>query len=163
MSLPPDPRVGATSQYDREEVIAVVTEFYQFLAKLPYIEPADVLFPPASGWSNINHQNFAGLGKSEEVIELLKRLPYIDMSGHEYLIAPNTYPCDYRREPFQSPVTTKSTGWYVPIGSEFPPWVVPLTYGKRDGTYLMLDTTDGKFRTLEGSRRCHWGQRSINA
>ena len=28
---------------------------------------------------------------------------------------------------------------------EFPSWVVPLTYGKNHGDYLMLDTTDGEF------------------
>jgi hypothetical protein len=26
----------------------------------------------------------------------------------------------------------------------FPEWVVPLTYGKVNGQYIMLDTTDGK-------------------
>lgn len=148
MSHPTDPRLADISTYDREAVIATVTDFYQFLATLPYIEPADVLYPPPGGWPNINAENFAGLGKTEQVIALLKHLPYIRMDGnHEYMVAPETFPCDYRRDYFQSPaVFADGRGpWDVPVGFSFPPWVVPLTYGKNHGDYLMLDTTDGEF------------------
>lgn len=62
--LPQDPRVPGTSRYDRQEVVGIVTDFYKFLIKLPYIEPADLPFPPASGWSNISKKNFASLDKS---------------------------------------------------------------------------------------------------
>jgi hypothetical protein len=66
-------------------------------------------------------------------------------NNHEYMIAPQTYPCDYWRDYFQSPTFTKLRPPYeVPYGFEYPPWVVPLTYGKNDGSYLMLDTIDGK-------------------
>lgn len=145
-ALPPDPRVKGNPQYNQEAVIAAVTDFYQFLTKMPYIDASEVLYPPTGGWPNINEENFAALGKSKKVIQLLKHLPYIKMAGHEYVVAPDTHPCDYRGKTFQSGLTKESAGFYIPVGCDFPPWVVPLTYGKRDGSYLMLDTTDGKFR-----------------
>ncbi|KAN0113112.1 hypothetical protein V8E51_006063 [Hyaloscypha variabilis] len=94
---------------------------------------------------NITKEKFACLGRSDEVIALLKRLPYIKMNNnYEYMIAPQTYQCDYRRNHFQSPAFTNSRPPYeIPYGFEYPPWVVPSTYGKNDGSYLMLDTTDG--------------------
>lgn len=143
MSHPPDHQ----PIYDRKVVVATIADFYQFLASLPYIELTDVLYPPLeSGWPNITGEKFALLRKSEEVIELLKHLPYIKMDGgHEYMVAPETFPCDYRRDYFQSPSFTEGREpWDVPVGFKFPPWVIPLTYGKNHGDYLMLDTTDGE-------------------
>ncbi|MCJ1269695.1 hypothetical protein MMC22_009587 [Lobaria immixta] len=146
-SHPADPQLGEISKYDREAVIAAVTDFYHFLAQLPYIEPADILHPPLEGgWPNITTENFACLGKSDEVIALLKCLPYIRMDGHhEYVVAPETFPCDYRRDYFQTPsfAEGRTAPWDVPVGLKFPSWVIPLTYGKNHGDYLMFDTTDG--------------------
>lgn len=155
MSHPTEPDPGS---YDRDAIIAAVTDFYQFLARLPYIEPAEVLYPPPSSgsdgslpgsWPHITSETFGALGKSAEVIALLQRLPYIRMDGEqEYVVAPETFPCDYRRDYFRAPaLTAEGDGggpWDVPGGFEFPSWVVPLTYGKNHGDYLMLDTTDGE-------------------
>ncbi|KAF1942211.1 hypothetical protein EJ02DRAFT_376331 [Clathrospora elynae] len=130
--------------YDQQDIITGLTDFYQFLSTLPYIEPAAILTPPSTGWPNITRENFSGLRKNDEVINLLKHLPYIDLSGHEYVIAPNTHPTDYRGERFQHNVTEESIGICLPLGDvEFPEWVISLTFGSRDGTYVMLDTTDG--------------------
>lgn len=71
--ISPDPRVAGPSRYDREEIVAVVTDFYKSLAKLPYIEPTDVLFPPAIGWLNINKETSASLAKSEETVKVQVR------------------------------------------------------------------------------------------
>jgi hypothetical protein len=137
--------------YDRQEIITGLTDFYKFLSTLPYIEPTAVLTPPSTGWPNVTVENFSGLGKNDEVIRLLKHLPYIDLSGNQYLIAPNTQPTDYRGEIFQRDVTKENIGRCAPLGDvEFPEWVINLTHGNRDGTYMMLDTTDGRDR-LEAS------------
>jgi hypothetical protein len=142
-------RSAETPSYDREEVIATITDFYQFLSKLPWIKPEDVLYPPKEGWPNITEENFSFLSKNSEVITLLKHLPYIRMDGKtEYMVAPQTFPCDYRRDYFQSPAFVKGRPPYEvtePDEFEFPPWVVGLTYGKNKGDYLMLDTCDGEF------------------
>jgi hypothetical protein len=134
--------------YDQQEIITQLTDFYQFLSTLPYIEPSAVLTPPSLGWPNVTKENFSELGKNDEVINLLKHLPYIDLSGHQYVIAPDTYPTDYRGEAFQHEVTKESIGRCTPLGDvEFPEWVINLTHGSRDGTYVMLDTTDGKIQS----------------
>jgi len=137
-----------TPHYDREEVIATITDFYQFLSKLPWVEPDDILYPPEGGWPNITKENFNFLGKNDEVITLLKQLPYVRMDGEdEYQVAPETFPCDYRRNYFKSPSFGKGNMPYeVPPtekGFEFPPWVISLTNGKKHGDWLLLDTTDG--------------------
>jgi hypothetical protein len=146
-SEPPSPELPS---YNREEIIATLTDFYEFLSKLPWLESRDILYPPEGGWPNITKENFAFLGKNEEVIALLRHLPYIRMDGKDqYVLAYSTFPCDYRRDYFQSPAFEKdNTPWEMPETGgrfEFPSWVVPLTYGKSHGDYLMLDTTDGGF------------------
>ncbi len=150
MSHPQDPRFEGTAEYDRDQVIAVVSEYYRFMAKMPIIEPEDVLWPPAGGWPNINKESFAVLGKNDEVIALLANLPYINMSGPRYLVAPYTYPIDYRGQEFRSSLekgeeNLRENGWYIPSFQEFPPWVISLTTGILHGDYLILDTSDGAY------------------
>jgi hypothetical protein len=125
-------------KYNRNEVIATITTFYQLLAKLPCIELADILYPPAGGWPNITKENFACLDRNEKVIELLKRLPYVKMSNdREYMIAPQIHQGDYQRDYFQSRAFTKSRSlWEVPHDFKYPPWVVLLTNGKNHGSYF---------------------------
>jgi hypothetical protein len=136
---------GAAPAYDQTEIVAGLTDFYQFLSTLPYIEPSAILTPPSSGWPIINRENFTELGKNDEVIDLLKHLPYINLTGHQYVIAPDTYPTDYRGEEFQHDVTKEKLGRCTPLGNvDFPEWVINLTHGSRDGTYLMLVTTDDR-------------------
>lgn len=70
------------------------------------------------------------------------------MSGAEYMVAPYTYPIDYRGDKFQSALdkgveNAKINGWNIPSYQVFPPWVVPLTTGIIHGDYLMLDTLEG--------------------
>jgi hypothetical protein len=139
----------ATSDLQTEVVTALQT-FYSFLARLPWLEPSDILEPPADGWPNISCDNFAPLGKNRTVIDLLKHLPYLRMDGpfERYTLIWSTYPCDYRRDYFQV-VAPGIDCWEIPDTSErdqnFPEWVVPLTYGKVHGQYIMLDTTDGMY------------------
>jgi hypothetical protein len=158
MSTSSEPPSLELPSYNREEIIATLRDFYQFLSKLPWLESGDILYPPESGWPNITKENFAFLGKNEEVIALLRHLPYIRMDGKgQYVVAYNTFPCDYRRDYFQSPAFEEGlTPWEMPETGgrfEFPSWVVPLTYGKNHGDYLMLDTTDGEFHA-EGGVLC---------
>jgi hypothetical protein len=143
---------GAAPAYGRQEIITGLTDFYSFLSTLPYVKPSAVLTPPTNGWPNITRENFSQLGKNDEVINLLKHLPYIDLTGHQYMIAPETQPTDYRGEGFQHDVTKGSIGKCTPLGDvEFPEWVINLTHGSRDGTYVMLDTKDGRTQFLAGS------------
>ncbi|KAI0437934.1 hypothetical protein F4803DRAFT_119822 [Xylaria telfairii] len=158
----PDPRLGgATSKYDRNDVVAQLEAFYNFL---PHIPTAAVHKAPAEGWQSITSDT-PGLGnKTPEVIELLRRLPYIDGSAHKHpWIAPEAYPCDYRVLAREDLDPRDTPGWVCDIrdgtgfvtnrGDEqraqaeeeiWPPWVMQLTTGTdREGQCCMLDTTDG--------------------
>lgn len=130
------------------EVATALQDFYNFLALLPWLDPSDILTPPAGGWPNINEANFAPLHKTDTVIQLLKHIPYLRMgdSDDKNPLVWQTFPCDYQRDYFQK-VQSAIDYWEIPNtserGFEFPEWVVPLTYGKVNGQYIMLDTSDG--------------------
>jgi len=65
--------------YSRQDTIAAVTEFYEFLKKL-YLNDSDVIYPPPGGWPSITNADptvLELLGKSDEVLALIAHLPYI--------------------------------------------------------------------------------------
>jgi hypothetical protein len=81
------------------------------------------------------------LNKTDEVIELLRHLPYLDSSCGEWNIFPWTKSCDYSKGNVKAHIPFPPEDDY-----EFPPWVINLTYSEGNyGKYLMLDTTDGWF------------------
>lgn len=109
-------------------------DYYQFLTKMPFLEPSDILYPPPEGWPQITKERLAK--KSDEVIELLRHLPYVDSRREVWQIMPDSRPCDYvNKHP-------KDYKPYTPGDFEFPPWVINLTFGGRYGKSL-FDTTDG--------------------
>jgi hypothetical protein len=152
MSTPSSSQALTTPSALQTEVSTALRNFYTFLSLLPWLDPSDILEPPASGWPNITTENFAPLHKTPAVIELLKHLPYLDM-GHSFEKYPfiwSTYPCDYRRSYFQPGELNEGIDcWEIPSTVErefeFPAWVVPLTFGKVHGVYVMLDTSDGMY------------------
>lgn len=70
MDLPPDPRLKVPSQYSREETIAAVKDYYQFLTKMPFLEPRDILDPPPEGWAAGCQAEIPK--RNDEVFELLR-------------------------------------------------------------------------------------------
>jgi hypothetical protein len=62
--------------YSREATIAVVREYYRFLTRM-YLKESYVAEPPKGGWPEINRETIGVLGKTDEVISLLRHLPYI--------------------------------------------------------------------------------------
>lgn len=62
--------------YNRDEVVTAVTEYYHFLTHL-HIDAADIKTPPPTGWPNITSETCAELSQTDDVISLLKHLPYI--------------------------------------------------------------------------------------
>lgn len=61
--------------YDIDELAAIITDFYKFLATLHY-DPADLKLPPPQGWDAATLPNDIVETKSKDVIELMKHLPY---------------------------------------------------------------------------------------
>ncbi|PVH84705.1 hypothetical protein DL98DRAFT_452781 [Cadophora sp. DSE1049] len=97
---------GRVLAYQPAAIKTALSTYYKALSKLPYIEESDILYPPDSGWPNITASNFAPLGKSESVIELLKHLPYLRNPGKEkgYAISFSTFAIDYSAAPFAEPL-----------------------------------------------------------
>ncbi|KAK3692976.1 hypothetical protein B0T22DRAFT_448725 [Podospora appendiculata] len=153
MSDRPPPQAHS---YNEDEVIATLTAFYKFFLTLPWPTPPTLLSPPPDGWAHITPGNFAWLGKNATVLSLLRRLPYIRQENYDEVVVDfETYPADYRRPYYLAPhdVARDGNPYEVPEtghgGVPFPPWVVPLTYGKNKGKYWMLDTTDGTVTNYE--------------
>ncbi|KAI0159378.1 hypothetical protein BJ166DRAFT_329527 [Pestalotiopsis sp. NC0098] len=144
--LPADPRLAHPATYSRDAVVAALVSFYE---GLPHVEPADICRAPAGGWPEISEASVAarGLVKTGEVVELLRRLPYL--RGDNPWVAPDAAAVDYRA------VVAASRGnrpWLWDLSGpgkkadppRFPPWVVQLTSGAdSEAACYMLDTMDG--------------------
>lgn len=63
------------SPYSVEDLAAIFTEFYKFLTTLHY-DPADLKMPPPEGWSIDIFPKAIVDSKSDDVVELMRRLPY---------------------------------------------------------------------------------------
>jgi hypothetical protein len=62
--------------YSRQKCIDAIHDYYHFLTSM-YLEESALIQPLENGWLTITAESMYGLDKSNEVIELLCRLPYI--------------------------------------------------------------------------------------
>lgn len=60
----------------REELVAELTDYYEFLIDL-YMPPETLKRPPLGGWPSITQERLAYLQKDDDVMEVLKHVPYI--------------------------------------------------------------------------------------
>ncbi|KAJ5678351.1 uncharacterized protein N7477_003984 [Penicillium maclennaniae] len=139
MQHPSDPRLKKPSTYNREAATSAITDLYESLTTLLYVEPTDILYPPPGGWPHITQENeaFASLNKTDEVIELLRHLPYLDSRRNAWYIRPWSTICDYVNKDPRKYVSV------VPDEFKFPPWVINITDSGRYGKSLIFDTSDG--------------------
>ncbi|OTA55680.1 hypothetical protein K449DRAFT_452636 [Hypoxylon sp. EC38] len=78
--------------YSHDEIIAAVHEFYVAIIKLPYIDPDALVLPPAVGWPGVREDELRKRGKTDEVVELLRHLPYLRNPGgrEKWMLSPDT-------------------------------------------------------------------------
>jgi hypothetical protein len=89
-------KVVATMPYNRDEVVASVTEFYTFLTTHLHFYPSELKTPPLAGWEQISSPYFPRQRKSDTVIDLLHHLPYLPGGNRqEKWIYDNTVCADY--------------------------------------------------------------------
>ncbi|KAH7092264.1 hypothetical protein FB567DRAFT_516871 [Paraphoma chrysanthemicola] len=62
--------------YSRDECVAAIRDYYDFLAK-SFMDPLFIVEPPQNGWPDISTDATNHLGKTEQVMDLLRHLPYI--------------------------------------------------------------------------------------
>jgi hypothetical protein len=136
------------AQYSQEATVTAILDFYKYLSSIGAIPDSAILTPPASGWPDVNSTTLSGLGKTEEVIDLLRHLPYIsqDLDGNRK-IAYKTSTIQYNDKADIRWVLdrNKVEGILSPVSAGvIPPHVAVLTTGARYGSWLLLDTHEGK-------------------
>ncbi|KAK7943489.1 uncharacterized protein PG986_012602 [Apiospora aurea] len=111
-----------------------------------YLNDTEIVEPPAAGWSHIDHLRC--MGKTDEVYELLRRLPYLRVSrtGETPEAAARCHFANWAQIA-QYASSTSSSGYDGDghrICSEppelidtTPPCVIGLTYGGRDNPLLL--------------------------
>ena len=127
--------------------VDAVRKYYTFLAEDLGAIPLDCISEPPDGdWPSITQDSLAGLEKTDAVIELLRHLPYIDLSeDYNTQIAFGTNAIDCR-EIGAFKVAKGKRFQSIPAGNEeFPPHVVVLTDDSEDyyGSLLLIDTEKG--------------------
>lgn len=119
------------------EIIAALTAFYQEVIKQPGLNDSALKIPPAAGWDTLNPATLRSAGKSEEAIEMLRHIPYLE-AIEEYqtlLVGWETVPLAYTQN------ATSSMESCNPLPSH----CVYLTEGVgREGYSLILDTEKGE-------------------
>lgn len=129
----------ASSTYSRDETIAAITGYYQQFVKMPYLEPSALRLAPEGGWTSINVNELKKRGRTDEAINLLRHLPYLENSGASYG-PPIDVGCiciQYHKGSCYDKIIDEVLG--------LPRHVIPIGGMKdREGHFLLLDTHTGQ-------------------
>ncbi|KAK8044239.1 hypothetical protein PG993_004263 [Apiospora rasikravindrae] len=133
-------------QYSRDETISAVRRYYTFLAKV-YLNESEIVEPPAGGWPHID--NLRSMGKTDEVYDLLRHLPYLRETSIETpQAAPSCHFANWREIAQYASLSPASGGdghghrlcsEPPELIDRIPPCVVGLTYGGRENPCFLLD------------------------
>lgn len=125
-------------------LISALKVFYTTLSYLRYIKFSDIIFPPPGGHENVDVSVAREAGFEDEVIDLMKHLPYLAESVGDQFIAKDTTPATYLNQ--------DGLGWARdPIGGEhnyIAAHHLVLTRAEEYGTLLVYDTTTRKSQKL---------------
>lgn len=126
------------SAFSRAAIITAIKEFYSILITLPYIPPSALVFPPEEGWDGVNSSELKARGKTDEVVELLRHLPYLKSTEarKRWMIGPDTVEIAYCDGELYDSVLDG----IQPVPGHCI-WLSDLE--SRDGTALLLDTHAG--------------------
>ncbi|KJZ69354.1 hypothetical protein HIM_11255 [Hirsutella minnesotensis 3608] len=135
-------------RYSRNACIAAIRDYYAFLAKM-YVDESAIVEPPDGGWPGISVESMRDLDKSEEVITLLRHLPYIrylDDKTRRVQGAADCYFVDWDWASRSGPrvlkklrSSTEDDLFYDAV----PPHVIGLTESEEDCAAFLLDTNIG--------------------
>jgi hypothetical protein len=143
------PRLEEIS-YSRDACIAAVRGYYPFLTKL-YLDDLQIVEPPAGGWPSISSDELQELDKTDEVIDLIRHLPYIrapDNRGRQAQAAAYCYFANWANDSLIASGDEHSDdSESLRVSSEgsenyeaVPPHVIGLTSGGRDNQAFLPDT-----------------------
>jgi hypothetical protein len=138
--------------YNRDIVVNCIKRHYDLLVRAAYLDPANIQYPPADGWSDeqLVVDVLRVLGRSDKVIDLLRHLPYIKDSAENFYIYHETHPMSYLRgtdlvgnlkaEECQGKDLCELL--LMPVPADWPAGFISLSHG-REGTWWVIDTTKG--------------------
>jgi hypothetical protein len=136
--------------YSREKCIAAIRDYYSFLVKM-YLDEAQIINPPESGWPHITPENLQDFGKIDEIFTLFRHLPYIrELNNREQAQgAPNCEFADWETISMESSEGHHDSE-YLRAGTEsyelfesVPPHVVSITRGSDTNDVFLVDTKLG--------------------
>jgi hypothetical protein len=145
--------------YSRNECVAAVRDFYAFLGQMFMDVESSIIHPPPGGWPNMTSEVMACLGKDDEVIALLRQLPYPE--DRPYSDRPDCLPNDAQFQDWKTSADRLRTGKYDKddilyvtegdvhrFGNRIPKHCVGLldvVTERGDGieNVMLLDVTDG--------------------
>jgi hypothetical protein len=131
--------------YDRDVVVRCIKRHYKLLVKAAYFDPTEVRYPPDEGWSDeqLAVDILRVFGRSEEVIDLLRRLPYIKQldGGDKDEVYFESRHLSYLRDtsPFRSLTVEECQGKHL--------WDKLLMPGPEDGPAGFIYLTRDQFST----------------
>ncbi|KAF4872700.1 hypothetical protein CGCSCA1_v008094 [Colletotrichum siamense] len=132
-------------EYSHDATVKAITSLYEFMERMYGEEEALLKYPPPTGWPQITHESFAGLGKTTEVIELLRHIPYF---VNEPCILESTSPNYYVETQYCEEI--KRWPSLEPAGLDneegrLPGYIIALASAREEqvGWTLLLDTKRG--------------------
>lgn len=136
--------------YRHQPLIAALASFYATLSDLSYISPSDVIFPsPQTGmhsFEDIDAERARHAGFSDEVIELIYRLPYLSEDASDIQLAPNTTRITYLRQSEDDEGMYDDAREVLSQGrQDMPHQLLILTWGQVYGTYVIYDVQTGTY------------------
>ena len=143
--------------YSRDACIVAVRGYYEFLTNM-YLKESAVIKPPEGGWSSITSDSLRDLDKTDEVISLLRHLPYIGTPNNASARpqgSPWCYWADWqlRASNFSlghiSSDALKVNSEGADFSDDVPAHVIGLTSGGRENPVFLLDTQLGIVHWVE--------------
>lgn len=134
--------------YSRDDCIAAIRDFYDFLGKMFLDVPASIIYPPPGGWPDMTPEVMDCLGKDPKVIDLLRHLPFPD--DQPYTARPDCLPgCRFyawktsadklkERKADGEDLLLATEGEEDQFGGKIPKYCVGLTHALNISEHVML-------------------------
>ena len=143
--------------YSREETIEAVQDFIAFATQM-YLDETAYESPPSTGWPSITPDSMRPYGKTDEVVELLRHLPY--PSDEDPDRRPQVMPAlsfaAFQLDGFGQSAQTFGVATEGMIFEHVPAHVVGLAMRQRNDHGVLLDTKLGVVFWHEAATEFMW-------
>ena len=143
--------------YSREEAVRAVQDFIAFATKM-YLDETAYESPPSTGWPSITPESMRHFGKTDEVIELLRHLPYPsdeDPDKRPQVMSALSYAA-FQLDDFGQSARTLRMATEGMIFEHVPAHVVGLAMRQRNDHGVLLDTKLGVVYWHEAATEFKW-------